>query len=349
MFQRPLQVAGVRVDAQVLVSGGLQRAVPIVDDIVVHVRIGGRLTPLPRPLFQVVVHGVRQVARAHTESLEFGDHAGTFFFGNRRSVRVGIPVDAERDAKSLAFGNVTLCFLVGIVAPTVAEADDHAFHAVGFRFGPVDVALPFGNVNHAFGLLHEQVVLVVEEGFRIVVSAPVRAVFIAFEFGELYVRVGYSIFDIFRTHRNEGFAIGFGERIRLLILRTDQCRIGHGFAGFNILDLTFRGDGQVFRNHGGIVGNLVTDGIRKFRIRIVRHAVLRLLVARLIVRLIVRLHNNAIICSNGTALRDSILNRNILQCVSRRNRNGSRQRNRRQRSRNLQKMMWRNHSSASLE
>lgn len=176
-----------------------------------------------------------------------------------------------------------------------------------------------------------------------------RAVFIAFEFGELYVRVGYSIFDIFRTHRNEGFAIGFGERIRLLILRTDQCRIGHGFAGFNILDLTFRGDGQVFRNHGGIVGNLVTDGIRKFRIRIVRHAVLRLLVARLVARLIVRLHNNAIICSNGTALRDSILNRDILQCVSRRNRDGSRQRNRRQRSRNLQKMMWRNHSSASLE
>ena len=172
-----------------------------------------------------------------------------------------------------------------------------------------------------------------------------RAVFIAFEFGELYVRVGYGIFDIFRAHRNEGFAISFGERIRLLILRTDQCRIGHGFAGFNILDLTFGGNGQVFRNHGGIVGNLVTDGIRKFRIRIVRHAVLRLLVARLIVRL----HNNAIICSNGTALRDSILNRDILQCVSRRNRNGSRQRNRRQRSRNLQKMMWRNHSSASLE
>ena len=264
--------------------------------------------PLPRPLFQVVVHGVRQVARAHTESLEFGDHAGTFFFGNRRSVRVGIPVDAEWDAKSLAFGNVTLRFLVSIVAPTVAEADDHAFHAVGFRFGPVDVALPFGNVDHAFGLLHEQVVLVVEEGFRIVVSAPVRAVFIAFEFGELYVRVGYSIFDIFRTHRNEGFAIGFGERIRLLILRTDQCRIGYNFAGFDVLDLTFGGDGQVFRNHGGIVGNLVTDGVWKFRIRIVRHAVLRLLVARLIVRL----HNNAMICSNGTALRNRILNRDIL-------------------------------------
>ena len=243
MFQRALQVAGVRVDAQILVSGRLQCAVPIVDDIVVHVRVGGRLMPLPRPLFQVVVHGVRQVARIHTELLEFGDHVGTFFFGNRRSVRVGIPVDAERDAKSLAFGNVTLRFLVSIVAPTVAEADDHAFHAVGFRFGPVDVALPFGNVDHAFGLLHEQVVLVVEEGFRIVVSAPVRAVFIAFEFGELYVRVGYSIFDIFRTHRNEGFAIGFGERIRLLILRTDQCRIGYNFAGFDVLDLTFGGDG----------------------------------------------------------------------------------------------------------
>ena len=68
-----------------------------------------------------------------------------------------------------------------------------------------------------------------------------RAVFIAFEFGELYVRVGYSIFDIFRTYRNEGFAVGFGERIRLLILRTDQRRIGYGFAGFNILDLTFGG------------------------------------------------------------------------------------------------------------
>ena len=84
-------------------------------------------------------------------------------------------------------------FLVGIVAFAVAEADDHAFHAVGFRFGPVDVALPSGNVDHAFGLLYEQVVLVVEEGFRVIVGAPVRAVFIAFEFGELYVRVGYSI------------------------------------------------------------------------------------------------------------------------------------------------------------
>ena len=305
--------------------------------------------PLPGPLFQVVVHGVRQVARIHAKLLEFGDHVGTFFFGERRSVRVGIPVDAERDAESLAFGNVTLRFLVGIVAFAVAEADDHAFHAVGFRFGPIDVALPSGNVDHAFGLLHEQVVLVVEKSFRIVVSAPVRAVFIAFEFGELYVRVGYSIFDIFRTYRNEGFAIGFGKRIRLLILRTDQCRIGYNFAGFDVLDLPFGGDGQVFRNHGGIVGNLVTDGVWKFRIRIVRHAVLRLLVARLIIRLIVRLHNSTIIRSNGTALRNRILNRNILQCVSRRNRNGSRQRNRRQRSHNLQNMMWRNHSSASLE
>ena len=128
-------------------------------------------------------------------------------------------------------------------------------------------------------------------------------------------------------------------------MRTDQRRIGYGFAGFNIFDLTFGGDGQIFRNHGGIVGNLVTDGVRKFRIRIVRHAVLRLLVARLIIRL----HNNAIICSNGTSLCNSILNRNILQCVSRRNRNGSSQRNRRQHSHDLHNMMWRNHSSASLE
>lgn len=99
--------------------------------------------------------------------LEFGDHVGTFFFGERRSVRVGIPVDAERDAKPLAFGNVTLRFLVGIVAFAVAEADDRAFHAVGFRFGPIDVALPSGNVDHAFGLLHEQVVLVVEKAFEL--------------------------------------------------------------------------------------------------------------------------------------------------------------------------------------
>ena len=301
--------------------------------------------PFPRPLFQVVIHGVRQIARIHAKLLEFGDHVGTFFFGERRSVRVGIPVDAERDAKPLAFGNVALRFLVGIVAFAVAEADDHAFHAVGFRFGPVDVALPSGNVDHAFGLLHEQVVLVIKEGFRIVVGAPVRAVFIAFEFGELYVHVGYSIFDIFRTYRNEGFAVSFGKRVRLLILRTDQRRIGYGFAGFNILDLTFGGNGQVFRNYSCIVGNLVTDGAWKFRIRIVGHAGRRLLVACLIIRL----HNNAIICSNGTSLCNSILNRNILQCVSRRNRDGSRQRNRRQRSRNLQNMMWRNHSSASLE
>ena len=126
------------------------------------------------------------------------------------------------------------------------------------------------------------------------------------------IRIGYSVFHVFRTYRNEGFAVGFGERIRLLIFRADQCWIGHDFAGFDVLDLTFGGDGQVFRNHGGIVGNLVTDGVWKFRIRIVRHAVLRLLVARLIIRLIVRLHNNAMICSNGTALRNRILNRNIL-------------------------------------
>ena len=167
------------------------------------------------------------------------------------------------------------------------------------------------------------------------------------------IRIGYSVFHVFRTYRNEGFAVSFGERIRLLILRTDQRRIGYGFAGFNILDLTFGGDGQVFRNHGGIVGNLVTDVIRKFRIRIVGHAVLRLLVARLIIRLIVRLHNNAILRRIGTALHciacNRILNRNILQCVSRRNRNGSSQRNRRQRSHDLHNMMWRNHSSASLE
>ena len=109
----------------------------------------------PGPLFQIVVNRIREITRAHAELLQFGDNILALFASAGGVIRIRVPVDAERNAESLAFGDVALSFAVDVVAGAESQADDRTFHAVGFCFAPVDVSLPYGNVNHAFGLLHE--------------------------------------------------------------------------------------------------------------------------------------------------------------------------------------------------
>ena len=288
MVQRPLQVAGIGIDTEVRVTAGLEGGVPLVGNAVVNVRVGGRGMPGPRPLFKVVVHRILQVAGAHAELPKLGDHILAFPGGPIGVIRVGIPVDAEGDAESLAFGDVALRLGIGRVVGSIAKTDDRAFHAIGLRLGPIDVTLPLGDINHALGLLHEQVVLVIEESLRTVIGAPMRAVTVAFKSGRpdpgiIHVRIRYGLLDILGADRNERFAVRFGQRIRLLILRADQCRIGHRFTCLEVLDGSIRRGGELLRDHGGIIRDLRAHCIRKLRIRIIRHALPRVL-------FIVRLH-----------------------------------------------------------
>ena len=84
---------------------------------------------------------------------------------------------------------------------------------------------------------------------------------------------GDLVLDFLGIDRNEGFAIRFGQRIGLSGGRADQFGVGYGGTGFNIFELAVRGEGMVFGNDGGIVGNLAGNLIRQGGIRIVRHGV----------------------------------------------------------------------------
>ena len=142
IVQRPLQVARVGVHAEILVTAGLQRAIPSIDDAVIHVRIVRRRVPGPRPTLKVVVHGVFQVVRSHAKLAELGHHIVALLPGTARILRIRVPVDAERNTQPLAFINVALRFGIGVIAPSKAKTDDRAFHAAGFRLSPIDIPLP---------------------------------------------------------------------------------------------------------------------------------------------------------------------------------------------------------------
>ena len=142
IVQRALQVARIRIHTEILVSGGLQCAIPGVGHTAINIRIGRRGMTSPRPLLQVIIHRVFQIVRAHAHLAEFGSHIITFRTCAVRIVCIRIPVDAKRNTKTFAFVDVTLRFGIGIVAPAIAQTNDCAFHAVGFRLGPIDVSLP---------------------------------------------------------------------------------------------------------------------------------------------------------------------------------------------------------------
>ena len=142
IVQRALQVACIRIHTEILVSGGLQCAIPGVGHTAINIRIGRRGMTSPRPLFKVVIHRVLQIVRAHAHLAEFGSHIIAFRTCAVRIVCIRIPVDAKRNTKTFAFVDVTLRFGIGIVAPAIAQTNDCAFHAVGFRLGPIDVTLP---------------------------------------------------------------------------------------------------------------------------------------------------------------------------------------------------------------
>ena len=303
-IERGVQVARVRVDGQVGVAGGLQLGVPGVHDAVVHARTGRRRVTGPRPLLQIVEHRITQVARLHAGLPQQVHHVAALIGGGCAVIRVRIRVDAERDAQPLAFADVAQSLLVEPVAPAVADADDGAFHAVVLGFLPVDLPLPFGHVDHALGLLHEQRAIGLEERGRAIVRAPVgairvvlqgcgphhdtrrtvvrdvplrlRNVAVVFRIGRVIgLRFGrgvpHRLLDLGHLNRNERFAVGFGERIGRLVHRADELRIGHGVPGLQIHHLAGIGHGEFLRDHRRVVGDRLAYGLWQVLSRIIRH------------------------------------------------------------------------------
>ena len=256
--QRTVQVTRVRVDRQVIVSGGLQLGVPGVHDAVVHARAGRRRVAGPCPLFQIVEHRVAQISRLYAGLSHQVDDVGAFGSGRGGIVCVRIRIDAERDAQSFAFADIAQRILVKTVVPTVADADNRAFHAGVLGGLPVDLSLPLGNVDHAFGLLGKQCAVSFEEGRGVVERAPIGTILVTSQSGRTHgcrltagfldfagrlSRISDGLFDFTHLHGDEGFTVGFGQRIRLGVRRADQFLRRHRFAGFQALDLT------LFANH----------------------------------------------------------------------------------------------------
>ena len=317
--QRGVEVVRVRIHRQVGVAGGLQLGVPGVHDAVVHARAGRRRVAVPCPLLQIIEHRVAQVARLHAGLPQQAHHIVALIGGGRAVIRVRIRVDAERDTQPLAFADVAQGLLVEPVAPAVADADDGAFHTIVLGLLPVDLPLPFGDVDHALGLLHEQRAVRLEERRGAVIRAPVGAVRIVLQgcgphhdarstvvrgillrFRNVAVvlrvlRIGHigrvvglrsgrsvphRILDLGHLNRDKRFAVGFGERIGRLIHRADDLRIGHGIPGLQIHHLAGVGHDQFLRDHRRVVGNLLAHGLRQVLGRIIRHR-LRLIRGRL--------------------------------------------------------------------
>ena len=94
------------------------------------------------------IEDIKRILRAGADKVSLNSAAvkdkqliksGSYYFGNQCIV---LAVDAKRNTKTFAFVDVTLRFGIGIVAPAIAQTNDCAFHAVGFRLGPIDVTLP---------------------------------------------------------------------------------------------------------------------------------------------------------------------------------------------------------------
>ena len=308
--ERGVQIVRVRVHGQVVVAGGLQLGVPGVHDAVVHARAGRRRVTGPRPLLQIVEHRVAQVTWLHAGLSQQAHHVVALIGGGRAVIRVRIRVDAERDTQPLAFADVAQGLLVEPVAPAVADADDGAFHAVVLGLLPVDLPLPFGDVDHALGLLHEQRAIGLEERRGAAIRTPVGTVRVVLQgrrphhgtrrtlvrgillrlrnvavvlrilrIGRIGRVVGigngrsvpHRILDLGHLNRDERFAVGFGERIGRLIHRADDLRIGHGIPGLQVHHLAVVGHGQFLRDHRRVVGDLLAHGLRQVLGRIIRH------------------------------------------------------------------------------
>ena len=237
-------------------------------------------------------------------------HIVALIGGGRAVIRVRIRVDAERDTQPLAFADVAQGLLVEPVAPAVADADDGAFHTIVLGLLPVDLPLPFGDVDHALGLLHEQRAVRLEERRGAVIRAPVGAVRIVLQgcgphhgtccalihgillrfrnvagilrigrigrIGRIVgIRNGRSVphrlLDLGHLNRNERFAVGFGERIGRFVHRTDELRIGHGVPGLQIHHLAGIGHGEFLRDHRRVVRHRLAYGLWQVLSRIIRH------------------------------------------------------------------------------
>ena len=261
-------------------------AVPSVHNLVVDGRVRRRGIAGPGPALQIVEHRVTQVVGAHAGLAQQRHDVGAFGGGRGLVIRIRIRIDAERYAQSLAFADITQRILVEAVVPTVADADNRAFHAGILGGLPIDLPLPFRYVDHTLGLLHEQCAVGFKEGRGVIVRAPVGAIFIALQgnrahgcsltaglpgfTGSLF-RFLYGFLDFAHFHGDERFAVGFGQRIRLSVGRANQFLRRHRFAGFQILNLSFFGDSQIRRHHHCVIGQILAHLIRQFHRRIVRH------------------------------------------------------------------------------
>ena len=287
--ERAVQVARVRVDAQIVVTGRLQFAVPGVDDAVVHARTRRAPMPRVRPVLQIVEHRVAQVPRVHARLAQQVHHVRALGRTVGRTFRIREDVHAEWDAETLAFADVALRLRVETIAPAVAQTDDRALDARVLHRLPVNRVLPHGHVDHALRLLGEQVVARVEERLRTVVRAPVRTVLVVLQRGELHRRVGRArlrgdrvhvtavrsdlLLHIRGTHRNERLAIRLRQRIGLLALRAHDLRIGDRLARLDVLQLAFRRSRILLGHHRRVIGDLGGHLVRQLGIRIVRHRV----------------------------------------------------------------------------
>ena len=258
----------------------------------------------PRPLLQIVEHRVAQVARLHAGLPQQTHHISALIGGGCAVIRVRIRVDAEWDVQPLALADVAQRLLVEPVVPAVADADDGAFHTIILGLLPVNLPLPFGDVDHALGLLHEQRAIGLEECGRTVIRTPVgavrvvlqgrgphhgtrrtvvrgiplrlRNVAVVFRIGRVIgLRFGrgvpHRLLDLGHLNRNERFAVGFGERIGRLVHRADELRIGHGVPGLQIHHLAGIGHGEFLRHHRRVVRDRLAYGLRQVLSRIIRH------------------------------------------------------------------------------
>ena len=81
------------------------------------------------------------------------------------------------------------------------------------------------------------------------------------------------LLDLLGLDRNERLAVRLGQRVGLGILGADQLGVGDGRAGFDVLEFAIGGEGVVFGDDGGIVGNLSGDLVGKGCVGIAWHRV----------------------------------------------------------------------------
>ena len=88
MVERTVQIARIRVHAQIVVPSRLQTTPPRIHDAVIYIRIGRYLMTRPRPSLQVVIYREGQVVRRNAGLLEQSDQIIALCGGRGRIIRI---------------------------------------------------------------------------------------------------------------------------------------------------------------------------------------------------------------------------------------------------------------------